>query len=97
MGNTVLVTARRRKASVQDVPIVNDALTSDQIAARGISSVEDVAKFTPGRVFDQGISLQDTRPIIRGLPATRGRPPVGILLTRANRVLLARCAASVRL
>ncbi len=79
-GDAIIVTARRREESVQDVPIVIEALTSDQIESRGISSVEDIAKFTPGLVFDQGISLQDTRPVIRGLPATRGRPPVGILL-----------------
>ncbi|MEL7189067.1 MAG: TonB-dependent receptor [Pseudomonadota bacterium] len=79
-GNAIIVTARRREESVQDVPIIIEALTADQIEARGIANVEDIAKFTPGLVFDQGISLQDTRPVIRGLPATRGRPPVGILL-----------------
>ena len=77
---TIIVTARRREESVQDVPIVIEALTADQIEQRGIATIEDVAKYTPGLVFDRGISLQDTRPVIRGLPATRGRPPVGVLL-----------------
>jgi outer membrane receptor protein involved in Fe transport len=31
-------------------------------------------------VFDQDFGANDTRPSIRGLPATRGRPPVGILI-----------------
>ncbi|MEM6908995.1 MAG: TonB-dependent receptor [Pseudomonadota bacterium] len=79
-GIGIVVTARRREESVQDVPIVIEAITSEQIEARGITNVEDIARYTPGLVFDQGISLQDTRPVIRGLPATRGRPPVGILL-----------------
>jgi len=76
----IIVTARRRAESVQDVPIVIEALSADQIEQRGIATIEDVAKYTPGLVFDRGISLQDTRPVIRGLPASRGRPPVGVLL-----------------
>lgn len=78
--NMIIVTARRREESVQDVPLVIEALSADQIEQRGIATIEDVAKYTPGLVFDRGISLQDTRPVIRGLPATRGRPPVGVLL-----------------
>ncbi len=78
--NVIIVSARRRDESVQDVPLVVEAISSEQIASRGISDVEDIAKYTPGLTFDRGISLQDTRPVIRGLPATRGRPPVGVLL-----------------
>lgn len=78
--NTILVTARRRAESVQDVPIVVETITAQQIQDRGIANIEDIAAYTPGLVFDRGISLQDTRPVIRGLPATRGRPPVGVLL-----------------
>lgn len=76
----IIVTARRRDESVQDVPIVIEAISAELIESRGISDVEDIAKYTPGLTFDKGISLQDTRPVIRGLPATRGRPPVGVLL-----------------
>lgn len=79
-GSAIVVTARRREETVFDVPFAIDAITSEQIAARGINNVEDIARYTPGLVFDRGISLQDTRPVIRGLPATRGRPPVGVLL-----------------
>ena len=76
----IVVTARRREESIQDVPFAIEAISADQIESRGITNVEDIAKYTPGLVFDRGISLQDTRPVIRGLPATRGRPPVGVLL-----------------
>ncbi|MEM7701999.1 MAG: TonB-dependent receptor [Pseudomonadota bacterium] len=79
-GNAIIVTARRREETVQDIPFVVDTISAEEIAARGINNVEDIARYTPGLVFDQGISLQDTRPVIRGLPATRGRPPVGVLL-----------------
>lgn len=78
--NVIIVSARRRDESVQDVPVVIEAISAEQIESRGISNVDDIAKYTPGLTFDRGISLQDTRPVIRGLPATRGRPPVGVLL-----------------
>lgn len=76
----IIVSARKRDESVQDVPIVIEVITAEQIAQRGINNIEDIARYTPGLTFDRGISLQDTRPVIRGLPATRGRPPVGVLL-----------------
>ncbi len=76
----ILVTARRREESLQDVPLVIQAFSAEEIARRQISTVGDIARYTPGLVVDQGISLQDVRPAIRGLPATRGRPPVGILV-----------------
>ncbi|XUU60790.1 TonB-dependent receptor [Erythrobacter sp. HA6-11] len=80
LDDAIVVTARRRAESVQSVPIAIDTLSADEIALRGIANAEDIANYTPGLVFDRGISLQDTRPVIRGLPATRGRPPVGVLI-----------------
>ena len=76
----IVVTSRRRAEPVQSVPIVIQTLSAQQLEDRGITNLRDIAAYTSGLVFDRGISLQDTRPIIRGLPATRGRPPVGVLL-----------------
>ena len=76
----ILVTARRREESLQDIPLVIQAFSAEEIERRSITTVADIARYTPGLVVDQGISLQDVRPAIRGLPATRGRPPVGILV-----------------
>lgn len=76
----ITVTSRRRAESLQDIPLSITAFTDLQIERGGIRSVEDVARLTPGLTFDLGFAPQDTRPSIRGLPATRGRPPVGILL-----------------
>jgi len=78
--DSIIVTARRRTESVQDVPLVVNVIDSATIRNYGVRSLGDVARLTPGLTFDRGISLQDTRPSIRGLPGTRGRPPVGILL-----------------
>ena len=76
----ITVTTRRRAESLQNIPMSITAFTAVQIERGGIRNVEDVARLTPGLTFDLGFAPQDTRPSIRGLPATRGRPPVGILL-----------------
>lgn len=76
----ITVTSRRRAESLQDIPLAITAFTALQIERGGIRDINDVARLTPGLTFDLGFGPQDTRPQIRGLPATRGRPPVGILL-----------------
>lgn len=76
----VTVTARRREESLQEVPLAITAFTATDIQRAGITNFGDVAKLTPSLVFDQDFGANDTRPTIRGLPATRGRPPVGVLI-----------------
>jgi outer membrane receptor protein involved in Fe transport len=76
----ITVTARKRTESLQEVPLTVTAFTAETIQRQGIRSVQDVAKLTPGLSWDKGFAPQDTRPNIRGLPTTRGRPPIGILL-----------------
>jgi iron complex outermembrane recepter protein len=76
----ITVTARRREESLQSVPLTVTAISSEAILNKGIRDLSDVVKLTPGIFFDKGFVQQDVRPNIRGLPATRGRPPVGILL-----------------
>lgn len=76
----ITVTARRREESLQEAPLSITAFGSEQIERAGIAGFGDVAKLTPSLVFDQDFGANDTRPSIRGLPATRGRPPVGILI-----------------
>jgi len=76
----VVVTARKREESLQQVPITVTAFTAETITRQGIRGIAEVAKYTPGLSFDKGFAPQDTRPNIRGLPTTRGRPPIGILL-----------------
>ncbi|MBM3515191.1 MAG: hypothetical protein FJX59_15985, partial [Alphaproteobacteria bacterium] len=76
----IIVTARKRAESLQEIPLSVTAFTIEQIERAGIARIDDIAKLTPSLVFDQAFSAQDTRPTIRGLPATRGRPPIGILI-----------------
>jgi iron complex outermembrane receptor protein len=44
----VVVTARRREERLQDVPVAVTALSGETLAKRGIVSVQDLAKTTPG-------------------------------------------------
>ena len=76
----IIVTARRRSESLQSVPLTVTAITATTILNKGIRDIADVARLTPGLFLDKGFVQQDVRPNIRGLPATRGRPPVGVLL-----------------
>ena len=75
-----MVTARKRTESVQDIPLSISVFSEEDIAAAGIRDIDDIARLTPGLVFDKGWIPQDTRPHIRGLPTDRGRAPVGILV-----------------
>ena len=76
----IVVTARKRTESVQDIPLSISVYDEQFIEAAGIRDIDDIARLTPGLVFDKGWIPQDTRPHIRGLPTDRGRPPVGILV-----------------
>ncbi len=76
----IIVTARKREESVQDVPLAIKVLTSDVIERKGVDGPGDVANLTPGLTFDVGLVPSDTRISIRGLQATRGRPNVAILI-----------------
>ncbi|MEQ9446315.1 MAG: TonB-dependent receptor plug domain-containing protein, partial [Rhodospirillaceae bacterium] len=76
----IVVTARKRAESLQDVPLSITAFSADMIEKSGIRSIGDVAKLTSSLVFETSFVPQDTRPVIRGLSATRGRQPIGVLL-----------------
>lgn len=76
----IVVTARKREESLQKIPITISVFNEEALDRYHITDLKSVADYTPGLTFDQGFVQQDTRPQIRGLPATRGRPPVAILL-----------------
>lgn len=76
----VVVTARKTTENLQDVPASITAIGGAQLERESVSDIKDVARLTPGLIFDLGFVPQDSRPQIRGLPATRGKPPVGILI-----------------
>ena len=75
----ITVTVRKREESLQDVPISISVLSAEQIERRGINSLDDIARQTPGVILDTGFYPQDTRIVIRGLSPSRGRPNVAVL------------------
>lgn len=88
----VVVTAEKRVSTVQSTPISITAVTGEQLAARGISTVEELAATTPG------ISMRTAGPgqtelEIRGLSSSGGAAPtVGFYL---DEVPLSPAAASL--
>jgi len=69
----VIVTATRRSASVQDIPINISAIGGEQIAQQGFDDLSELAQYVPGlTIIDQG-GRDGNRIIVRGLNAD----PVG--------------------
>jgi outer membrane receptor protein involved in Fe transport len=63
----VVVTARKREESLQDVPLSVSALTSSKIEELRILSPDDIARFTPGFSFVSSFGrLNGDRPVVRG-------------------------------
>ena len=75
----IVVTARKKSESLQDIPVQVDVLTTEEILRKGVTSLSDVAKLSSGLVFDNGFSQSDTRISLRGLSPIRGRQNVAVL------------------
>ncbi|MCH9695353.1 MAG: TonB-dependent receptor [Gammaproteobacteria bacterium] len=76
----IVVSARKRDESLQEVPIAVDVFTEARLQQLSIDTVSTLARYTPSLTYDQGVLPMDTRPVIRGANALRGRPNVGILV-----------------
>ena len=68
MLEEIIVTARKREESVQDIPIAVSAFTADDIRELGLLSVDDIALYTPGFSFQSGFGRNAgiDRPAVRG-------------------------------
>ena len=63
----VVVTARKKEESLQDVPISVTAITADRIEELRILSPDDIARFTPGFSYVSSFGrLNQERPTVRG-------------------------------
>lgn len=78
----IVVTATRREETVQSVPISINAIGADQLDAGIITSIEDIARMTPGLQFSlpNGFSQAFTTIAMRGLNTNTGPPTVGVYL-----------------
>jgi len=75
----IVVTARKRPEALLDVPVTISVVDSATIARRGIGSIGDIARITPGLQYSQAFGPDDNRPTLRGISTVRGRPSVAIL------------------
>jgi outer membrane receptor protein involved in Fe transport/outer membrane protein OmpA-like peptidoglycan-associated protein len=62
----IVVTARKTEESLQEAPVAVAAFTAEQIQDRQMQSVDDVARYAPGLVFDKAFGRTTDRPVIRG-------------------------------
>lgn len=76
----IIVTARKREESLQDVPINITAFTQEVLERRNISSLADVAKLSSSLIVDNGTTPSGSRIVFRGLSPQRGRPNAAILV-----------------
>ncbi|WP_195908431.1 TonB-dependent receptor [Novosphingobium sp. Gsoil 351] len=75
-GGEIIVTAQRREERLLDVPISVSAFTSEDIANRGVTSLNDLQASVPGlRLVDIGPGSQRIQ--LRGISQYLGLPTVG--------------------
>mgnify|MGYP002865922194 CR=1 FL=1 len=67
----VVVTARARAESLQDVPATVTAFTEGQIEAMGVERPEDFVYMTPGVTFVNTVEVGDSQLSIRGINGAR--------------------------
>lgn len=67
----IVVTARRRSESLQDVPGTVTAITSDVIKGAGIRRAEGFVQLTPGVTMVNNVEAGDTQVNIRGINGAR--------------------------
>ncbi|HTY93200.1 MAG TPA: TonB-dependent receptor [Steroidobacteraceae bacterium] len=73
----VVVTATRREQSLSKVPISITALSADDMVARGIKDIGDIARFTPGINVDTSGTDKIS---IRGITSSGGSGTTGIYI-----------------
>ncbi len=69
----IIVTARRLPESIQRVPVSVTAFDSDAISQLGATTLDELARFTPGFSFNSalGRGINSNRPTVRGLTTIR--------------------------
>lgn len=76
----IIVTARKREENLQDIPLTVSAFTESALEERGITSLQDIADYTPGFDFAQAFGRNDFRPVIRGQSNILGRANAGLFI-----------------
>jgi iron complex outermembrane receptor protein len=75
----IIVTARRREESLQDVPISITVYNQQQLANRNVTNASDLALYTPSLSANMNFGSQNSSFAIRGFVQDIGTPPsVGV-------------------
>jgi len=82
-GNDIIVTARRSKERLQDLPIVATALTAQDLKRENIDDLGDVAEKTVGFAFES-FTAPLAQPTNRGQTNLRTTSPVQNVSTNLN-------------
>ena len=67
----IIVTARARAETLQDVPATITAFTENQIGNMGVARAQDFVAMTPGVTFTQSVETGDSSLSIRGISGAR--------------------------
>ena len=67
----IIVTARQRSESLQDVPASITAFTSEQLERAGVQRAADFINLTPGVTIVDAAEVGDTQVNIRGINGAR--------------------------
>jgi outer membrane receptor protein involved in Fe transport len=62
----IVVTARKTEESLMSAPVTVSAFTAGTIQEKGLTTIDDIARFTPGLSFSQAFGRTTDRPVIRG-------------------------------
>ncbi|MSO97876.1 MAG: TonB-dependent receptor [Rhodospirillaceae bacterium] len=68
----IIVTARKREESLQEIPLSVTAFTASDISKRSLQDMKDIARFTPGFSFTDFGGGGATTPVIRGATQVTG-------------------------
>ena len=70
----IVVTARKREESLQEVPVSISVINSDLLVESGIRDAYDLFEMTPGINWEQAQDRQGSRPSVRGVQTAAQNP-----------------------
>ena len=69
------ITARKKAETLLDIPVAVTAFSADDIEAKGIEGLADVALFTPGLTYFEALNSALGTPVVRGIAQTNLNSP----------------------
>lgn len=76
----IIITARKTEEKLQNAPTTVAVATAELIDRLGLDSLNDIAKTTPGLVFDDTLGRDANRPVIRGQANILGQSGVAYFI-----------------